>query len=64
MNQGKEGGLKERTCHGRTNGEEREEYIEVRGEKHDITCLQKCLSNVATSPTFVLEYITRASGSG
>ena len=38
--------------------------VEVRGEKHDINWLQKCLINVATSPTFVLENITRAGGSG
>ena len=48
----------------RTDKRRGEGGVEVRGEKHDINYLQKCLINVATFPTFVLEYITRASGSG
>ena len=47
----------------RTDKRRGEGGVEVRGEKHDINCQQKCLINVAASPTFVLEYITRASRS-
>ena len=47
----------------RTDKRRGEGGVEVRGEKHEINCLKKCLIIVATPPTFVLEYITRAGGS-